>query len=69
MKPPPGLALLHYLDAFDLDMAYSLRERYPTFLIEEDHFSKYSLIPSDQQFVFASEDLWDVQIEEYQRGY
>ena len=27
IKPPPGLALLHYLDGFDLDMAYQLRER------------------------------------------
>lgn len=28
MKPPPSLALLHYLDSFDLDMAYQLRERH-----------------------------------------
>lgn len=27
IKPPPGLALFHYPDAFDLDMAYHLRER------------------------------------------
>lgn len=26
IKLPPGLTLLHYLDAFDLDMAYQLRE-------------------------------------------
>lgn len=32
MKPPPGLALLHYPDAFDLDMAYQLRERDPATL-------------------------------------
>ena len=36
----------------------------PTFLIEEDQFSEDSLILSDQQFVFASKDLWVVQTEE-----
>lgn len=41
----------------------------PTFLIEEDQFSEDSLIPSDQQFVLASDDLWAIQTEEYQRGY
>jgi len=34
MNPPPGLALLHYPDAFNLDMAYQLRERDPTTLEE-----------------------------------
>lgn len=34
MKPPLGLALLHYLDAFDPNMAYQLRERDPTTLEE-----------------------------------
>lgn len=34
MKPPPGLALLHYPDAFDSDMAYKLKERDPTTLEE-----------------------------------
>lgn len=32
IKPPPGLALLRYLDGFDTDMAYHLRERNPTTL-------------------------------------
>jgi len=27
IKPPPGLALLHYPDDFDPDMAYQLRKR------------------------------------------
>lgn len=30
IKPPLGLALLHYSDAFDLEMAYHLRERNST---------------------------------------
>ena len=34
MKSPLGLALLHYLDAFDPDIAYSLREINPTTLEE-----------------------------------
>lgn len=41
----------------------------PTFLTEEDQFFEDSLILSDQQLVLASDDLWDVQTEEYQRGY
>ena len=32
IKPPPDLALLHYPDAFDPDMAYQLRKRNPTSL-------------------------------------
>jgi len=32
MKPPPGLALLQYPDAFDPYMAYQLRERDPATL-------------------------------------
>jgi hypothetical protein len=36
IKPPPGLALLHYSDAFDLEMAFHLRERNTTTL-EEIH--------------------------------
>lgn len=27
IKPPPGLALLHYLNAFDPEMEFQLRER------------------------------------------
>jgi len=34
IKPPLGLALLHYLDAFDIDMAFQLRERNNTPLKE-----------------------------------
>lgn len=34
MKSPPDLALLHYPDAFNPDMAYQLRERDPTTLEE-----------------------------------
>jgi len=34
MKPPPGLALLHYPDAFNPEMAYQLRERDLTTLEE-----------------------------------
>jgi hypothetical protein len=34
IKPPPGLALLHYPDAFDLEMAFQLRERNTTTLKE-----------------------------------
>ena len=34
IRPPPGLALLHYLDAFDLGMAFQLRERNTTTLKE-----------------------------------
>lgn len=30
MKPPPDLALQHYIDSFDPEMAYQLRERDPT---------------------------------------
>ena len=33
IKPPPGLALLHYLGSFDPDMAYQLRERNPSTLV------------------------------------
>lgn len=36
MKPPPGLALLHYCDAFDPNIDYQLRERDPAAL-EEMH--------------------------------
>lgn len=36
MKPPHGLVLLHYRDAFESDMAYHLRERDPATL-EEMH--------------------------------
>ena len=34
MKPALGLALLHYPDAFDPDMAYQLKERDPATLEE-----------------------------------
>jgi len=34
IKLPPGLVLLHYLDAFDLEMAFQLRERNTTTLEE-----------------------------------
>ena len=34
IKPPLGLALLHYLDAFDLEMTFHLRERNTTTLEE-----------------------------------
>ena len=34
IRPPPGLALWHYPDAFDLEMAFPLRERDPTTLEE-----------------------------------
>lgn len=34
MKPPPDLELQHYLDDFDLEMAYQLRERDPPTLQE-----------------------------------
>ena len=34
IKPPPGLALPHYLDGFNPNMAYHLRERNPS-TIEE----------------------------------
>jgi hypothetical protein len=34
IKPPPGLALLHYPDAFDPEMAFQLRERNTTTLEE-----------------------------------
>jgi hypothetical protein len=34
IKPPPSLALLHYLDAFDLEMEFHLRERNSTTLEE-----------------------------------
>lgn len=27
IKPPPGLALLHYPDCFDAELAYQLHER------------------------------------------
>jgi len=27
IRPPPGSALLHYLDAFDLEMEFQVRER------------------------------------------
>jgi len=42
MKPPPDLALQHYLDAFDLEMAYQLRERDPATL-EEMHNNVVSM--------------------------
>ena len=29
IKPPPGLDFLHYLDGFDIEMAYQLRETNP----------------------------------------
>lgn len=29
LKPPPRLALLHYLNAYDPEMAYQIRERNP----------------------------------------
>ena len=34
IKPPPGWALLHYPDAFDLEMAFQLREIDPATLEE-----------------------------------
>ena len=34
IRPPPGLALLHYTDSFDLEMAFQLRERNTTTLKE-----------------------------------
>jgi hypothetical protein len=34
IKPPPGLALLHYLDAFDPEMEFHLRKRNTTTLEE-----------------------------------
>jgi hypothetical protein len=34
IRPPPGLALLHYPDAFDPEMAFQLRERNTTTLKE-----------------------------------
>ena len=34
IKPPPSLALLHYPDAFDPEMAFQLRERDTTTLKE-----------------------------------
>jgi hypothetical protein len=34
IRPPPGLALLHYLDAFDLEMEFQLREMETTTLKE-----------------------------------
>jgi len=40
-----------------------------TFLTEEDQFFEDSLIPRDQKFVLASDYLWVVKTEEYQRGY
>lgn len=41
----------------------------PTFLTEEDQFSRDSFIPDDQQFVLSSDDLWADRTEEHQRGY
>ena len=35
MKPPPGLVLLHYPDAFEPDMAYQLRERETQLLLKK----------------------------------
>jgi hypothetical protein len=32
IKPPPSLALLHYLDVFDLEMEFLLKERNTTTL-------------------------------------
>jgi len=32
INPPPGLALLHYMNAFDLEMVFQLRERNNTTL-------------------------------------
>ncbi|MFB8894227.1 hypothetical protein, partial [Microbacterium plantarum] len=29
LRPPPGLALINFLDAFDTDMAFQLREKNP----------------------------------------
>ncbi len=34
IKPPPGLALIHFPEGFYLDMTYELRERDPTTLEE-----------------------------------
>ena len=34
MKPPPSLALVKFLECFDLDMTYQLRESEPTTLEE-----------------------------------
>jgi len=34
IKPPPGLALLHYPDVFDPEMEFQLRERNTTTLKE-----------------------------------
>lgn len=41
----------------------------PTFLTEEYQFFEEYFVPSDQHLVLVSDDLWAVQIEEYQRGY
>jgi len=38
-------------------------------LAEEEKFSEESFIPSDQQLVLANDNLWVVQIKEYQIGY
>jgi len=34
IKPPPELSLIHFLEGFDVNMAYQLRERDPTALEE-----------------------------------
>ena len=39
IRPPLGLALLHYPDAFDLEMAFQLRERDPATIEEMKNIS------------------------------
>jgi hypothetical protein len=34
IKPPQGLALIKFLDGFDVDMSYKLRERNSTTLVD-----------------------------------
>jgi hypothetical protein len=64
IRPPPGSALLHYPDAFDLEMAFQLRERNTTTLkemqdseisVEANLFIKRSKIKAEEKKKIAKE--------------
>jgi hypothetical protein len=66
IRPPPGLALLHYPDAFDPEMAFQLRERNTTTLkemqdsaisVEANLLIKRSKIKAEEREKIAKEQL------------